>query len=274
MPGGCTTWSFGNHISKVMDTSYEPLFSVIIPTYNSAKTISQSIQSVLSQSFTGYEILIIDGASSDGTLAITSTFNSEKIKTISEKDRGVYDAMNKGIKLAKGQWLYFLGSDDTLYDGSVLEKISGLIRRHPQSRIVFGDVFTSANTIEGFTDYGFTELLQRNICHQAIFYHRSLFAGRQYSLQYQIASDWDFNMQVFTRRNHPLHTPQLIARYNLGGMSGKWQEHPDYLQHFADKKYVIIRYKGRRNLYFYYACYYLKYYWRKIMRKFGWMSRS
>src|SRR5246127_4505724 len=119
-----------------MDTSYEPSFSVIIPTYNSAKTISQSIQSVLRQSFTGYEVLIIDGASTDDTLAITSAFNSERIKTISEKDRGVYDAMNKGIKLAKGQWLYFLGSDDALYDDSVLEKIKGLILRHPASRII------------------------------------------------------------------------------------------------------------------------------------------
>jgi len=257
-----------------MDTSYEPLFSVIIPAYNSASTISQSIQSVLSQSFTGYEILMIDGDSTDVTLALAESFNSDKIRILSEKDRGVYDAMNKGIKLAKGQWLYFLGSDDTLYDHSILEKISRLILQHPKSRIIFGDVFTSDNTIEHFTNYGFTELLDRCICHQSIFYHHSLFTDRQYSLQYQIASDWDFNMQVFTRQNHPLYTPQLIARYNLEGLSGKWQQHPDYLNHFADKKAVITRYKGRGSLYFYYTWYYFRSYWRKIKRKLGWMSRS
>lgn len=257
-----------------MDTSYETLFSVIIPTRNSAKTISKSIQSVLSQSFTNYEILVIDGASKDDTISKVAAFNSTKIKTISESDQGVYDAMNKGIKLSKGQWLYFLGSDDALYDDAILSKISSLIQRHPESRIVFGDVFTSDNTIERFTDYGFIELLDRCICHQAIFYHHSLFNNRQYSLQYDIASDWDFNMQVFTRENHPLYTPQLIARYNLEGLSGKWQEHPDYFNHFTDKKKVIARYKGRRNVYFYYAWYYAKYYWRKIKRRLTWMYRS
>lgn len=257
-----------------MDTSYEPLFSVIIPTFNSAKTISQSIQSVLSQSFSGYEILVMDGASADDTVSKVAAFHSAKIQIRSEKDNGVYDAMNKGVKLARGQWLYFLGSDDALYDDSVLAKISSLIRQHPKSRIIFGDVFTSDNTIERFANYGFIELLDRCICHQSIFYHRSLFADRQYSLQYQIASDWDFNMQVFTRKNHPLYTPELIARYNLEGLSGNWQEHPDYLHHFANKKQVIMRYKGRRNLYFYYAWYYFKYYWRKIKRRLAWTSRS
>jgi glycosyltransferase involved in cell wall biosynthesis len=257
-----------------MDISYEPFFSVIIPTYNSAKTISRALQSVLTQTFSNFEILVIDGASADDTLAQTTAFKSNKITPISEKDKGVYDAMNKGIKLAKGQWLYFLGSDDALYDGSILEKISALIQKHPKSRIVFGDVFTSNGTVERFPNYGFIELLDRCVCHQAIFYHRSLFEDREYSLQYQIASDWDFNMQVFTRQNHPLYTPELIARYNLEGLSGNWQQHPDYLDHFADKKTVITRYKGRRNLYFYYGWYYLKYYWRKIKRKLGWMSRS
>src|SRR6202000_229790 len=112
-------------------------------------------QSVLRQSFTGYEVLIIDGASTDDTLAITSAFNSERIKTISEKDGGVYDAMNKGIKLAKGEWLYFLGSDDTLYSDIILMKISREINNNPTSKIIFGDVYTSDDTIEKFTNYGF-----------------------------------------------------------------------------------------------------------------------
>lgn len=257
-----------------MDTSYEPSFSVIIPTCNSADTISQCLHSVLSQSFTNYEVLVIDGASADDTLVEVAAFKSDKIKTISEKDDGVYDAMNKGVKVAKGDWLYFLGSDDALYNDSVLEKISDLILQYRKSRIIFGDVITSENKIERYTNYGFTELLDRCICHQAIFYHRTLFANRQYRLQYQVASDWDFNMQVFKRANRPLYTPLLVARYHLGGLSGKWQEHSDYLDHFASKKDVIARYKGQRNLYFYYAWYCLKNCWRKIKRRLAWMSRS
>jgi hypothetical protein len=65
-------------------------------------------------------------------------------------------------------------------------------------------------------------------------------------------------MQVFKPENKPFYTDMLIARYNLGGLSGNWQQHPDYLQNFARKKDVISRYKGSVNLYFYYSWYYLK----------------
>jgi len=246
-----------------MDTNYEPLFSVIVPTYNSEEKISNCIKSIIDQSFTDFEILVIDGLSADDTPAIVSAFNSDKIKVFSGKDGGVYDAMNKGIQLSKGKWLYFLGSDDALYNGDVLQQISTLIRQHLQSRIIFGNVLTSDGTIEKYPDYGFIELLDRCICHQAIFYHRSLFAGRPYRLRYGIAADWDFNMQVFEPGNRPLYTDMLIARYNLGGLSSNWQEHPDYLQNFANKKDVIRRYKGNVNLYFYYSWYYFK----KIARR-------
>lgn len=244
---------------------------MIIPTCNSGNTIAASIQSVLQQSFEDYELLIIDGASIDDTLKIASSFNDDKIIIISEKDQGVYDAMNKGIKLAKGKWLYFLGSDDRLYANTILTNISREITNNPSSKIIFGDVFTSDDTIEKFTDYGFVELLDRCICHQAIFYHRSLFENKLYCLDYKICADWDFNMQVFTHKNHPVHIKQLIARYNLNGLSANWQLNPEYLNNFANKKAVIIRYKGKLNLYFYYSWYYIKRYSRKINAKFTWM---
>jgi glycosyltransferase involved in cell wall biosynthesis len=252
-----------------MDTSYEPLFSVIIPTYNSAKNISGCIKSITDQSFSDWEILVIDNLSADDTLAKVSSFKSEKINIISEKDNGVYDAMNKGIQMANGKWLYFLGSDDRLYNNEVLKHISSLIKKHSQCRIIFGNVITSNNTIEKYTNYGFTELLDRCVCHQAIFYSRELFESRPYRLQYGIAADWDFNMQVFKPENHPLYADMLIAHYSLEGMSGNWRQHPDYLQNFANKKAVIRRYKSSVNLYFYYAWYHLK----KIGGRLAWMFR-
>lgn len=254
-----------------MDTNYELLFSIIIPTCNSGKTIAACIDSVLHQSFDNYELLIMDGGSTDDTLKIASSYNNNKITIVSEADSGVYDAMNKGIKRAKGKWLYFLGSDDTLYCDIILMKISREIKNNPASKIIFGDVFTSDDTIEKFTNYGFVELLDRCICHQAIFYHHSLFANKQYSLDYKVCADWDFNMQVFTYKNHPVHIKQLIAKYNLHGLSANWQHNPEYLKNFADKKELIIRYKGKLNLYFYYTWYYVKRYVRKINDKFTWM---
>jgi len=254
-----------------MDTNYEPFFSIIIPTLNSGKTIASAIQSVLYQSFVNYEVLVIDGGSADDTLAIAASFNSKKVTIISEADSGVYHAMNKGIKLAKGKWLYFLGSDDTLYSGIILLKISRTIRNNPTSKIIFGDVFTSDDTIEKFTNYGFVELLDRCICHQAIFYHHSLFRDKLYSTDYEICADWDFNLQVFIPKNNPVHIKQLIAKYSLNGLSANWQQNPEYLANFASKKAVIIRYKGKLNLYRYYSWYYLKRIARKINAKLTWM---
>jgi glycosyltransferase involved in cell wall biosynthesis len=256
-----------------MDTNYEPFFSIIIPSYNSAETISASIKSVLSQSFINFEIIIIDGQSADDTVNIVSLFKSDKIQIISEPDKGIYDAMNKGIILAKGQWFYFLGSDDTLYDDSIFDKVSNAIKRNPKTKIVFGDVYTSDDTIERFTNYQFTELLDRCINHQAIFYHHSLFAGKLYSLEYKISSDWDFNLQVFTRKNHPVYMRELMAKYNLAGASGDWQTGPEYLNSFKNKKDVIIRYKGKQNLYFYLTWYYARRYARKIKNRLTWMFR-
>lgn len=254
-----------------MDTNSDVLFSIIIPTYNSGKTLGQSIRSILNQSFTNYEVLVMDGQSIDDTVSIASSFKSAKIKIKSEPDKGIYDAINKGIKEAKGKWVYILGSDDTLYDGTILQTVSKAIALNPSSKIIFGDVFTSDNTIERFPDYGFIELLDRCICQQAIFYSRSLFDNKLFSLNYKIAADWDFNMQVFIRKNHPLYLPQLMANYSLNGASGNWQEHPEYLNDFADKKKVITRYKGEQYLYFYYGWYYIKRYSLKIKHKLKWI---
>ncbi len=262
---------FGNHLLKIMGTNYEVFFSIIVPTYNSGKTLSQTIQSVFGQSFSNYELLIIDGQSKDDTVAIAKSFKADNVTIVSEPDKSIYDAINKGIIRAKGEWIYILGSDDTLYDNSILEKVSKTITQNPQSKIIFGDVYTSDNTIERFPYYTFTELLDRCICQQAIFYHHSLFKDKLFSLDFKMSSDWDFNMQVFTRENHPVYMEQLMANYSLEGTSGNWQTHPEYLNYFKDKKQVIIRYKGKAMLYPYYAWYYIRRYARKINKKLKWM---
>src|SRR5690606_10153742 len=104
---------------------HQPLISIIIPTYNSAKTLRQALTSVVGQTYKKIEVLIIDGCSNDDTLVIVQSYAAEdsRLKWVTEPDNGIYDAMNKGIQLAKGEWLYFLGSDDKLHDEYVLEKI-------------------------------------------------------------------------------------------------------------------------------------------------------
>src|SRR4249920_3431468 len=101
-----------------------PFFSIIIPTYNSESSLNKTLDSILSQTFTDFEIILTDGVSKDDTIAIAESYNDSRLKIHSEPDKGVYDAMNKGMSLATGKWLYFIGSDDYLYNDEVLQTIS------------------------------------------------------------------------------------------------------------------------------------------------------
>ena len=89
-----------------------PRLSIINPTFNSAKTLSRCLDSVISQSFTDWEVLMMDGVSNDDTIKIASSYQDSRIRIYSEPDKGIYDAMNKGIDKAHGEWLYFIDSDD------------------------------------------------------------------------------------------------------------------------------------------------------------------
>ena len=93
-----------------------PFISIIIPTFNAESTILKALESILQQTFKDFEILIIDGLSKDKTIEIVENLKDSRIKIHSDKDIGIYDAMNKGIHYAQGKWLYFIGSDDYLYN--------------------------------------------------------------------------------------------------------------------------------------------------------------
>jgi glycosyltransferase involved in cell wall biosynthesis len=181
-----------------------PFFTIIIPTFNSAKFIEKCLNSVFNQTFSGFEILIIDGVSNDNTLDICKSYNDSRIKIISEKDDGIYDAMNKGIKLAKGNWLYFLGSDDILFNNLVLEKVAKFITKAKVS-IVYGNVKINGKT--GWTnnslvydgEFNLKKILIKNICHQAIFYSKSIFKDEFYNLKYNVCADYDLNLKLFKK---------------------------------------------------------------------------
>lgn len=220
-----------------------PLFSIIIPTFNSSKTIKKCLKSILEQTFDDFEILLIDGLSTDDTIAISKSFNDSRIKTYSEKDSGIYDAMNQGIAYAEGKWFYFLGSDDSLHNLNVLHDVKLIIEANPQSKFLYGDVLTSANYVQAYKDYTYQKLISLNICHQAIFYDHSLFARERYNLKYVICADWDFNLKVFRQKNSPINMDLVVANYNLNGASNDWGSHPDFINNFKPIT-MVLRYRN------------------------------
>ena len=200
-----------------------PFFSIIIPTYNSEKTLKKCLESVLFQSFNDFEILIMDGVSIDDTLEIAENFNDNRIKIFSEKDEGIYDAMNKGIDKSKGEWLYFLGSDDELYQETVLEKIYSttiVTRRkiiYGNAKIV-GDAGWAKDGDIYDREFDLEKILRKNICHQAIFYYRTVYQKLgKYNIGYNICADWDFNLRCFAKYQF-LYIEDIIAKF-IGGNS-------------------------------------------------------
>src|SRR2546426_834552 len=101
----------------------QPLLSIVIVVYNAGSTLKHAIESVLNQTYKNIELIIIDGGSNDNTLQIINNYSSQIGYFISEKDNGIYDAMNKGILAAKGDWILFLGADDILYRPDIITDI-------------------------------------------------------------------------------------------------------------------------------------------------------
>lgn len=124
-----------------------PFFSIIVPSFNTSETIRGLLNSILEQSFKHFEIVIIDGVSSDQTIEIIHSYNDPRIRVFSEKDNGIYDAMNKGIACAEGTWLYFMGADDIIYDSTILAQIKENIDNKSIKDIIYGDVQIIGNGI-------------------------------------------------------------------------------------------------------------------------------
>jgi glycosyltransferase involved in cell wall biosynthesis len=202
-----------------------PLLSVITPTFNSGPKIAATVASVLSQRKGLYEFLVIDGGSTDGTMARLRA-QGPALRCLSEPDDGIYDAMNKGIRLTSGMYLYFLGAGDRLLPG-VLEAVAAEIRKLPgqgqtsRPTLLYGNVDWSSYSRPYDGRFNRFKLLRRNICHQAIFYQRSVFERLGfYNTKYRSVADWEFNIRCFNDRGIRKHyMPLRIADYEGGGKS-------------------------------------------------------
>ena len=210
----------------VLQRKMSPAISIIIPTYNSDKTLERCLESIVKQDFETYEIIIVDGKSSDKTKDIVIKYASDntRFRWISESDAGVYDAMNKGIDIAKGEWIYFLGSDDYLHE-TVLKKLFD--NNYPAGvNVVYGSARIAGYTpwaLDGQIydgEFDLKKLLKKNICHQAIFYRRSFVQNEigYYNLRYKICADWDFNLRCWAKSAF-VYKDLIISTFNGGGSS-------------------------------------------------------
>jgi len=241
----------------------DPVFSIIIPTFNSEVSLGLTLRSILNQRFSNYEILILDGDSTDNTLLIAKQIKDPRIQIFSDPDAGAYDAMNKAITLAKGKWLYFLGSDDWFFNEFVLENIFESIKK-TSLPVIYGNVLIKGDTgwakdgeiyAGKFSRYRLTE---KNICHQAIFYKRQFLNANKlkFDLAFPVSSDWDFNLKCRKISNFR-YLKVIVAQFNSGGLSSFrkdgfpaliGEKYPEMIRPYWQKRFIYHFIKRRKTL--------------------------
>jgi glycosyltransferase involved in cell wall biosynthesis len=202
------------------------MFSIIVPTLNAVTTLRVCLDSIARQTCRDFELVVVDGGSTDGTPDIANSFAPNlgaRLQIHCGTDQGAYDAMNRGVGLATGTWLLFLGGDDELYEADTLARVAAFIGEHEPSDLIYGDVIPRSASFRYGGAFDLDRLLFKgNICHQSIFYRRDLFESiGPYNLRYRVLADWDFNIRCFS--NPALITRYIdlvVARYNdMGGLS-------------------------------------------------------
>jgi len=202
--------------------------SVITVCKNSEQYIEKAIKSVVNQTYGNIEYIIVDGDSQDKTKEIVSRYKDSVAKFTSELDSGVYAAMNKGINLASGDFIYFLNSDDYFVDENVIQDVVNFLLSHPECDILYGNIDVSYE----YDKYHCTILLPQPdvirdhlildfICHQALFAKSELFL--KFSLfdeKYEYAADYKWLLQMLQNQCQFLYYSRTIVSYYLGGISG------------------------------------------------------
>lgn len=171
-------------------------FSIITVCYNASATIRETIASVLNQTYQELEYIVVDGKSNDGTNEILQGFDDTRMTFVSEKDSGIFDAMNKGMKMASGDYLIFLGADDTFFDKDVLKKVANKLTA--DNDVVYGDVLLKTRQRLYNGPFSRWTWGHRNISHQSIFYPKSIYRRYQYNEKYRSVADWDYNLRLLT----------------------------------------------------------------------------
>jgi glycosyltransferase involved in cell wall biosynthesis len=191
------------------------LISVVIPVYNAENFIADCLDSIFRCLVSNFEVVIVDGESLDATSSIVQRYidRGHPIVFHSEKDGGIYDAMNKGVKLAHGQYVYFIGADDLmLVSNQVLEGV--LINEE----VYYGDVIFSTNKQRYNGEFSTKVLVVKNICHQAIFYPRKILLENIFNVKYQMMGDYELNLRLWNQVKYN-YISNDIAIYSNTGLS-------------------------------------------------------
>ena len=227
--------------------SGQPLISVVMPLLNAARHLQHSLGSLAEQNCSYFEIVLVDGGSQDGTLALAAELLSaasiaHRIKLLPSSS--IYEAMNCGVELAEGDWTYFMGSDDRLLAADVLENMAPYLHAaQPDVLVLHGDVWIEDPGYRYGQNWDLTRLLDRNISHQSAFYRRNAINSLQirYNTRYALYADWDYNLKLLAKGRFQ-YVPLPVASYACTGASSQRVDEC----FLAEKEMNALRYFGWR----------------------------
>ena len=234
-------------MSNLENINNNPKVTVITVSYNSEKVIIPTIESILNQTFDNFEYLIIDGNSTDKTVEIFKSYDikfKEKnisYKWISEPDKGIYDAMNKGILMAKGQWCNFMNTGDSFFSNDTLKKVFNDSEDYNKIALLYGHKIYENTPIKPLPIKALTYgAIMGN--HQSMFFNKHILKEELvYDLRYPIYGDYELVNRIFLKYGEvSFHKINIsIANYQGGGISSK-----PSLQKRKDKFLILLRQYG------------------------------
>ena len=198
--------------------------SIIIPCFNSGKTIISTIDSLNEQSFRCFEVIFVDGDSSDDTLLLIKNNCNFSYSVISEPDHGIYDAMNKGVKKAAGDWIYIMGSDDRLFNKDALREISPLFS---SSDFIYSSLVTNFYKNGKLIKFNLPEKVSKKFNNAPPFFHQAVFIKKDiisflggFNMEYKVHSDFDLIIRAFKIAKKITRSDVILCHYNALGFSG------------------------------------------------------
>ncbi|MBR2318804.1 MAG: glycosyltransferase [Bacteroidaceae bacterium] len=210
-----------------MTMPLQPKFSIITVTYNASSVIMPTLQSVLSQSYANYEYILVDGGSADDTVALAKSSGIEFAHIVSERDNGIYDAMNKGIALATGDYLCFLNAGDAFYSPTTLQTIVDAIAGETElPDVLYGEtaeVDAERNFVRMRRLQAPEKLTWRSfkdgmlVCHQAFYARREI--APMFNLEYRLSSDVDWCIKVMKQARKMVNVNVIVVNYLQNGLS-------------------------------------------------------
>lgn len=208
--------------------SYTPTFTVITVTFNAEDTLERTLRSVAAQTYPHIEYLVIDGKSKDNTLKIAERYNHCISRIVSEPDKGLYDAMNKGIRLATGDYLCFLNAGDKLHSAETLQQVADSLKEGRRPDVIYGQTaivdddgnFLRMRRLSAPEHLGWKSFRQGMlVCHQSFWPSKTLAQAMPYDMQYRFSADFDWCIRIMKKSALLHHTHLTLVDYLNEGMT-------------------------------------------------------